>query len=60
MATIYWRGTEQEQHDARMAACRARRKHWGEDDCEAKDGSCDECTSDMAAALAVPFAPETD
>lgn len=51
--TIYWIGTEDEQHIARMKACKARRKEWGEDDCDEKDGSCAECEMDMAYDLRV-------
>ena len=50
---IHWRGTEDQQHKARMKACRSRRKKHGQGDCPEKDGSCDECTYDMAVALRI-------
>ena len=50
--TIYWRGTEDQQHDERMKACRARREAYPDDECE-QDGSCAECTHDMIEALRI-------
>ncbi len=51
--TTYWIGSEDEQFAERIKACRARRKKYGQPSCEEKDGSCDECESDMAWALRV-------
>lgn len=50
-AVIEWVGSEDKQHAASMAACRARRKQYGQSSCEEKDGSCAECEHDMAVAL---------
>lgn len=49
--TIHWIGTEDDEQAERMKACKARRKRWGQGDCEDKDGSCSECEYDMAVAL---------
>ncbi|HEY5793429.1 MAG TPA: hypothetical protein VIU82_00315 [Bosea sp. (in: a-proteobacteria)] len=51
--TVYWIGTEDDQHRERIKACRARCKLYGRSSCEDKDGSCDECEEDMAHALRV-------
>lgn len=51
--TIYWRGSEDEEHRERMKACKARRKQWGQASCAEKDGSCPECDHDMAVALRI-------
>lgn len=53
--TIYWIGTEDQQHEERMKACRSRRKQWPDDECD-RDGKCDECSYDMMIALRVPKA----
>lgn len=51
---IEWEGTEAQQQQERMKACRERCAQWGEpdegDDCDG-DGSCAECEMDMAEAL---------
>lgn len=51
---VRWEGTEDEQHAARMKVCAERRKRWPaetpDDDCD-QDGSCEECTCDMADEL---------
>lgn len=51
---VRWEGTEDEQHAARMKVCAERRKQWPaetpDDDCD-QDGSCKECTCDMADEL---------
>lgn len=53
--TIYWIGTEDQQHEERMKACRERREQYPDDECD-NDGSCFECTVDMWEALQVPKA----
>lgn len=50
---IYWRGTEDQQHAERIKACRARRKAYPELGCADMDGSCSECSYDMAMALRI-------
>ncbi len=52
-STFIWQGTERQQHDESMRACRARREKYGQDHCEEKDGSCTECLFDMQWALRV-------
>lgn len=53
MATYtYWSGTEAQQHEARMTACRERREQYPDDECDG-DGSCTECTFDMQDALRI-------
>lgn len=56
---IHWQGTEDQQHAARMKACRSRRKKYGQSHCPEKDGSCDECEMDMAFALRVALGEGT-
>lgn len=52
-AVMRWSGTEEQQYQARMKACRSRRKQHGERVCPEKDGSCTECEMDMAFILRV-------
>lgn len=51
---IIWEGTDDEQHAALMKVCAERRKRWPaetpDEDCD-QDGSCEECTCDMADEL---------
>jgi hypothetical protein len=49
--TIYWTGTEDDRERELLAACKARCKQWGKEDCPRPDHFCDECESDMAVAL---------
>lgn len=49
---IEWVGTEAQQHEQRMKACRERCAEWGRD-CDG-DGSCTDCEMDMAEALETP------
>lgn len=49
--SIYWTGSEDDQHRELMKACKARCKQWGKEDCPHPDHFCDECHSDMAVAL---------
>jgi hypothetical protein len=49
--TIYWTGTEDQQHRELQKACKARCKQWGSEDCPQPDIWCPECEHDMAVAL---------
>jgi hypothetical protein len=42
-----WFCTEDQEHETRLRVCAERRRQWGDDDCD-KDGSCEECTGDLA------------
>jgi len=48
---ILWEGSEDQEFSLRMKACRARRRKYGQRNCDDKDGSCSECEHDMALAL---------
>lgn len=54
---IEWEGTEAQQQAERMKACRARRRQYGQDECDDRDGSCTECEMDMAWALRLAATP---
>ena len=49
--TRTWEGSDDEQHRARLRACRERLKQWGDDGECNRDGQCDDCAFDMADAL---------
>ena len=49
--TIYWTGSEDEEHRELLKACEARCRRWGKDGCPQPDHFCDECQHDMAVAL---------
>lgn len=45
--TLHWRASEADEANTRMRVCRQRRKLYNDHGCE-RDGSCDECTFDVA------------
>lgn len=46
--SVTWQANEDDAHATRLRMCAERRAQWGDDDCEDRDGSCDECAYDMA------------
>lgn len=51
MTTIYWSGTEEQQHRELAKACKSRCKQYGKADCPRPDVWCDECEHDQAVAM---------